>query len=137
MGLVTDHAVLKQKITRRGNRTKRHTKITVNQFMKRPVFRASQLKMNWTQEMCFEIYEKQLRYENLRHTGKETTVVRDRDDYKALVKVRDAQKTARADGEVVTQKVFIPWRRGVRQRSVRSQQQHLQQSQQSQPSMEI
>ena len=26
VGLVTDHAVLKQKITRRGNRTKRHTK---------------------------------------------------------------------------------------------------------------
>ena len=52
-----------------------------------------------------------LRYENLglftqRHTGKETTVVRDRDDYKALVKVRDAQKTAGANGEVVTQKVF-------------------------------
>ena len=105
--------------------------------MKGPVFRASQLKMNWTEEMCFEIYEEQLRYENLRHTGKETTVVRHTNDYKALVKVRDAQKTARANGEVVTQKVFIPWRDGVRQRSVRSQQQHVQQSQQSQPSMEI
>ena len=110
--------------------------------MKGPVFCASQLKMNWTEEMCFEIYEEQLRYENLgiftqRHTGKETTVVRHTNDYKALVKVRDAQKTAGADGEVVTQKVFIPWRDGVRQRSVRSQQQHLQQSQQSQPSMEI
>ena len=53
-----------------------------------------------------------LRYENLelftqRHTGKETTVVRDRDDCKALVKVRDAQKTAGADGEVVTRKVVF------------------------------
>ena len=57
--------------------------------------------------MRFEIYEGQLRYENLRHTGKETTVVRHRDGYKALVKVRDAQKTAGADGEVVTQKVLL------------------------------
>ena len=63
VGLVTDHAVLKQKI-RRGNRTKRHIKENCtsirDRFMKGPASRASQLKMNWTEETCFEIYEEQV-----------------------------------------------------------------------------
>ena len=80
-------------------------------------------------------YAERLRYEKLwscaqRHTGKNTTVTRHRDDYKeALAKFREAKKAAVARGEVVTQ--GIPRKDRVRQRGAHSQEHAQQESQQA------